>query len=323
MILSSSNFLKDLNKQKIFEKKPNVAVGVSGGPDSMALISLLNCWKNNVDGKITALIVNHNIREESKEEAIKVLNYLKSLNIPAIILRVNKSNIKKKNMNEARINRYKLLTRYCQNNKILHLFLAHHKDDNIETFVNRRVAGSNYEGLDSIKKYTVKDKINIIRPLIQFKKIQIIKYCKSNNIKYLIDPTNKNLNYTRPVIRLFLKNASLGTMNEINKDYFNISNNMQYYRKFIFELLIKNVIFLNRNVVIVNYRNFMKIDDIIAQNLIKKLYQFLYGHNTILRSNKLEKLFNELKNVKFKEFNIKSMIVSKTHNSIEFRKKII
>ena len=56
-----------------------------------------------------------------------------------------------KKMKEARDNRFYKMSNYCLKNNILHLFLAHHQDDNIETFLLRKIAGSNLEGLSSIK----------------------------------------------------------------------------------------------------------------------------------------------------------------------------
>ena len=68
-------------------------------------------------------------------------------------------------MNEARDNRYNLLTDFCIKNNILHLFIAHHKDDNLETFLNRKIAGSDFYGLKSMSELSFTIKF-IIRPLL-------------------------------------------------------------------------------------------------------------------------------------------------------------
>ena len=86
MKLQQLNFNKQLNKNFIFEYKPYIAVAVSGGPDSMALIFLLNNWIKLHNGKIIALIVDHKLREESSTEAKKIKNYLSHKNIEAKIL---------------------------------------------------------------------------------------------------------------------------------------------------------------------------------------------------------------------------------------------
>ena len=89
-------------------------------------------------------------------------------------------------MNEARANRYELLTNYCKRNNILHLFLGHHRDDNLETFITRKVSGSDLEGLGSMKIKSVTDKILIIRPLLSFPKNEIINY--NYKIKFFLFP---------------------------------------------------------------------------------------------------------------------------------------
>ena len=65
MILNQINFTKTLSVNYKFEKNPSLAVGVSGGPDSMALLYLLNNWINKNNGNLVALIVDHKIRKES------------------------------------------------------------------------------------------------------------------------------------------------------------------------------------------------------------------------------------------------------------------
>ena len=69
MEISQKKFNKILKKNFLFEKKPTIAVAVSGGPDSMALVFLLNKWIQNNQGKIFALIIDHGIRKESYKES--------------------------------------------------------------------------------------------------------------------------------------------------------------------------------------------------------------------------------------------------------------
>ena len=70
MPLNEKSFLNLLKNYKCFENKPHIAVGVSGGPDSMALVYLLNKWIKLNKGKLIALIFDHEIRSNSKEESL-------------------------------------------------------------------------------------------------------------------------------------------------------------------------------------------------------------------------------------------------------------
>ena len=67
MKILQSSFNQYLNKNYFFEKKPSIAVAVSGGPDSMCLIHLLKNWINVNRGNLVALIIDHKLRKESKE----------------------------------------------------------------------------------------------------------------------------------------------------------------------------------------------------------------------------------------------------------------
>ena len=197
MSINRLNFTKFFNScNYTLEDSPHIAVAVSGGPDSMALIFILNKWINKYNGKLIGLIVNHNLRDNSYDEAKKTYNLLTNLKIKSKILSVNNYKIRKKSMNEARNNRFNLLTDYCKKNNILHLFVGHHRDDNLETFVNRKIAGSDFDGLKSIQHISTINNINIIRPLLGYSKKQILKYNNEKNIPFIHDPFNMNLKYT-------------------------------------------------------------------------------------------------------------------------------
>ena len=96
MSLNEEKFFSILKKINCFEKNPHVAVGVSGGPDSMALVFLVNKWIKLRNGKLTAIIFDHRIRDNSKNESFEVRTILKNLNINSVILRAQRNNLTKK-----------------------------------------------------------------------------------------------------------------------------------------------------------------------------------------------------------------------------------
>ena len=114
MKLNKENFLKLINQKFIFENNPTIAVAVSGGPDSMALLFLLNRWIKFKKGKLIALIVNHNLRKSSMKEALSISKLLSNKNIRSKILTINKQKIIKKSMEEARLFRYEKLINFCK-----------------------------------------------------------------------------------------------------------------------------------------------------------------------------------------------------------------
>ncbi len=317
MKINNNNFSNYLKKNYIFEKNPVVAVAVSGGPDSMALLFLTNFWIKKLKGHLIALIVDHKLREESTKEARWIKEYLLNFDIESKILNVKKNNINKKNMNEARINRYNLLTNYCIKNYILHLFIAHHKDDFIETYINRKIAGSDFEGLKSIQENIVINKTNIIRPLIKFSKTDIYKYNNYNNIAFIEDPTNLNLNYTRSIIRKYLKNNNT-YVKSIDDEINYINKHMPKYQKMITEILNNNLVHSSPKKLEFNYSNLLKLDDLVLEKILKTIYNFLVKDKKILRSKKTQILIRELKNPNFKKFNLGGIFVTKLEKLLVF-----
>ena len=96
MKLNNFNFNKFVNQNFSFEKNPSIAIAVSGGPDSMALVFLLNTWIKSKKGEINALIVDHKLRKSSSAEAKNVLSYLKLKKIKSKIMSVKNSKLVKK-----------------------------------------------------------------------------------------------------------------------------------------------------------------------------------------------------------------------------------
>ena len=313
------NFAKYLDQNYIFENKPLVAVAVSGGPDSMALVYLVNSWIRKKRGKVIALIVDHNIKKSSKSEAYWTERQLKNYNIKSKILKVNKSKVLKINMNEARNNRYKKIIDHCKKNNILHLFVAHHKDDNLETYINRKISGSDFEGLQAIKGNVLKDKINVVRPLLKFSKKNLYNFNLKNKISFIEDTANKDLKYTRPVIRDFLNSSNIIT-NNFQKEFDIILKYLPTYRSMIYDLLLKILIKADSKKVELNFERLLKYDDLIIEKLIKIIHKYCFKKDTTIRSKKIQILINSIKKNNFRQFNLKGMSIKRDHNLLVFHK---
>ena len=321
MKLNNLSFSNILKKSFVSEKQPTIAVAVSGGPDSMALLFLLNVWIKNNKGKIIALIVNHNLRKNSLAEARSVSTYITKKNIKSKIINIRKDKVSKRSMTEARTNRYNALTKYCSNKNILHLFLGHQKDDNIETYVNRKLSGSDFEGLKSISANIVFDKINIIRPLLKFTKKEIYTYNKKNKVFFVEDETNTNLNYTRAVIRKFIQKSERKLVNNIEKDFRKIDNNYAFYKILTSRILILNAYYIDKKIIKLHFDTFVNFDKLLIERVIKNLYSFLLGNNLNLRSKKIQLLLNLMQKRNFIFFILGGMKIEKEEKSLIFSKK--
>ena len=269
------NFIRnriDLNPED------TIVVGVSGGPDSMALLYILNEFKNKMDLRIVCAHVNHNVRKESDEEENYVKKYCKDNNIIFECIKIKKwgdDNFE----NEARSARYNFFEELVDNYNAKYLMTAHHADDLIETILMRIVRGSTLKGYSGFSKIVDKGKYKIIRPLITLTKDEILDFNKKNNIKYFIDATNNDNIHTRNryrhVVLPFLK-----------------SENPNVHKKFIkfSETLIENYIDKEANKVfnrvfqngILYIDKFIELDNVIQTKIIYTILERIYGDDLLI-----------------------------------------
>jgi len=319
MTLNYRIFKSLINNFEYFENKPYVGVGVSGGPDSMALAYLLNKWIKFKKGKLTAIVFDHGIRNNSKIESLQVKKMLNDLSIHSLIIRPNKKKPIKKNMSNARDNRFQGLIKLCKKNNILHLFLGHHFNDNLETYLMRKINGSNLDGLESINKSTYFNNIQILRPLIAIDKKSILTFNKDNKLKFISDPTNNDLNYTRIKLRNFLQNNKY--KREVKKDFLNIKKQIPQYKKMIWETLINNLIHVSATQIKISLCNLIKLDDLIIEKHILCLLMFFNKNKVRTKSSKIIILIDFLKKPSFKTFNLNGIIIRKNLDFLTFSEK--
>ncbi|MEN9782349.1 MAG: hypothetical protein RL208_499 [Pseudomonadota bacterium] len=190
-------------KQNFTQQTP-IAVAVSGGVDSLALVISL---KRIGFSSLYAIIVNHNLRQNSVTEAENVSKLLHSFEIENTIL--NWDGIFKNNMEEeARNARYELLINECKAKKINYVALGHHLNDQVETFFLNLERGSGVDGLCCMPQSLVKNEICFLRPFLNFKKRDIVRYLTILNIKWFEDETNKNTDLKRNLIRSILQSIA-------------------------------------------------------------------------------------------------------------------
>ena len=176
-------------------------MGVSGGPDSIAMLHILNVLKEKLHFEIIVAHINHMIREEAdsdekyvKEicEKMEIEFYSKSIDVKKL------ANTNKKGLEETgRKVRYEYLNEVLKKAKANKIAIAHNKNDKIETVLMNILRGSGIQGLRGIEVKNGK----YIRPLIECERTEIEKYCQDNKLNPRIDKTNFENNYTRNKIR--------------------------------------------------------------------------------------------------------------------------
>ncbi len=187
--------LSFLRKNTNLNPDDYVVIGLSGGPDSMALLNLLINYKNECNFNIVCAHVHHNLRKESDNEAKFVKEYCKDHNL---IFEMTKFKYDTKFTESlGHKMRYEFFDKIVKKYNAKYLFTAHHGDDLIETVLMRIVRGSTISGYSGFDYIVHKDNYDILRPLISVTKEKILNYLDEYNIPFVIDNSNSDMSYTR------------------------------------------------------------------------------------------------------------------------------
>lgn len=211
--MNKEDVLSVIKKYNMLENCDRIVVGLSGGADSVCLLSVLNSLKAEYGFSLIAAHINHGIRgaeAQRDEESCKRL--CEKLNVPLEILHADIPTLsKQQGIGEeecGRIVRYDFFRSLAgEKGKIA---TAHNLNDNAETLLLNLVRGAGSKGACGIPP--VRD--NIIRPLIETDRESIEKYCEENNLQYVTDSTNLECEYSRNKIRIKV----LPTLCEINQN---------------------------------------------------------------------------------------------------------
>ncbi|KAL6629450.1 hypothetical protein ACP70R_029215 [Stipagrostis hirtigluma subsp. patula] len=227
-----------------------IAVGVSGGPDSMALCVLAAAWKKEAEGGarrkareegpvasgfvdgLLGVVVDHGLRPESAEEAQLVRDRVLGMGVMCEIAKCEWPDGRPKQghvQEAAREVRYEKLLDICTKQQIGILLIAHHSDDQAELFVLRLSRNSGVLGLagtafvsqlfapnlkydgENFRRYG----ILLVRPMLELSKDDMYKICLGSKQSWVEDPTNNSMLYARNRIRASLRDLSMGGLHKL------------------------------------------------------------------------------------------------------------
>ena len=296
-----------------------IVVGVSGGPDSMALLYILNEFKEKMNLRLICAHVNHNTRKETIKEEEYIREYCKKNKIIFETIKINSwgdDNFE----NEARSVRYNFFEELIDKYKAKYLMTAHHADDLIETILMRIVRGSTLKGYSGFSKVVNKGKYKIVRPLITLTKDEIIDFNKKNNIKYLIDSTNNEDKHTRNryrhVILPFLKSENPNVHKKFikfsetlleNSNYIDKEANKQFNRVFQ-----DGILYIDK---------FVQLDKVIQTKIIYNILEKIYGDDLlIIGDTHVELIFDLINSTKSNSIVHlpNNIIIMKAYNELSF-----
>jgi tRNA(Ile)-lysidine synthase len=190
---------------KMISPKDVVVVGVSGGPDSIALLHILYSLKEEYDLTLFVVHLNHMLRgEEAEEEACFVAELAKKWGLSCRVLKKDIRKISKEkglSIEEAGHKvRHEIFRQVGQEIGAQKLALGHHADDRAETVLIHLIQGSGLQGLAAMPPTADW----IIRPLAKVFKTEIINYCRDHNLNFYLDQSNEEPVYLRNKVRLNL-----------------------------------------------------------------------------------------------------------------------
>ena len=200
--------LETIKKYNMIENGEKVVLAVSGGPDSICMLDILNDIKNDetidINFEIVVAHVNHMIRKEAEEDEKYVKKYCeeKQIEFYSKSIDVQKmANNNKIGVEEAGRNaRYDFFDEILERTNAQKIAIAHNKNDNVETVLMHIIRGSGINGLKGIEP----ERGKYIRPIIECERNEIEEYCTQKNLQPRIDKTNFENEYTRNKVRNLL-----------------------------------------------------------------------------------------------------------------------
>ena len=287
-MINLDDILKKLDKT--IKENETVITATSGGPDSMALLSLL--IKLSKTKKITIICahVNHNLRKESQEEAIMVEKYANENNL--IFEKMEINHYEGNTENYARTQRYNFFEKLIKKYNATYLLTAHHGDDLTETILMRMVRGSSLKGYSGFQEITDNGTYKIYRPLITKTKDELLNYVKTNNIPYAVDKTNFSEEYTRNRYRLNILPILKKENKSVHLKFLKFSETLKLYDDHINKEANEklNKVYQNNNL---NLKLFENEDGLIKRKILYQILNNLYYKNiSLITDNHVELILN-------------------------------
>ena len=193
--------LETIQKYNLIEPGDKVVLGVSGGPDSMAMFYILKEFSQKMNFEIVVSHIHHGIRKEATADEQYVEKWCKKLGVPFFVLHSKVEELAKAQKlgveETGRKVRYEFFNQVVEKVGANKIAIAHNKNDNAETIIMNILRGSGSKGLCGIDAKQGK----IIRPLIEISREEIEEFCTQANLEPRIDITNFENEYTRNKIR--------------------------------------------------------------------------------------------------------------------------
>lgn len=292
-----------ITKFKLIQDGDKIVLGVSGGPDSICMLDILNQLKNDkIKFDIIVAHINHQIREEANQDEKYVQNYCKKNNIKFCVQRIDVkkyANNNKIGLEEAgRKLRYIFFDEVMKLNNGNKIAIAHNKNDKIETIIMNEIRGCGLSGLKGIEPMRNN---RIIRPLIECERIEIEKYCEENNLNPRIDKTNFINDCTRNKIRnivlpYVVKEFNPNIVKTLDRLSEVVSETENYLQKQVEKKYNQLLISKENNKIILDLKKFNSEDILIKKRILLYTISEILGNTQNIEKINIEDLIKLCQN---------------------------
>jgi len=193
---------KTVESHGLWEPGAKVVVALSGGPDSVALLCLLDRLRIRYSLAITAVYINHGLRPRAaRREELFCADLCRKLDIDLVVERIDirrRAEVEGTSLETAgRDYRYRILEKIRTQLRYDLIATGHHRDDQAETVLYRIIRGTGLDGLMGIR---IK-RGRVVRPLLEVGKQELLDWLEKSGIEYCIDSTNESTRFARNVVR--------------------------------------------------------------------------------------------------------------------------
>lgn len=270
----------------------SIVVGVSGGPDSMALLHLMSSIKKVIDIEVVCAHVNHNVRKESSSEKVFVEKFCNNHGIVFESMKIEDYGDDNFH-NEARSKRYNYFGKIVKKYGAKYLLTAHHGDDLIETILMRIVRGSTLRGYSGFSKIVKIDDYTVLRPLINVTKDEIFEYNRINNITYVQDASNQKDVYTRNRFRKYIVPEFKKEDPNVHNKFYKFSTTLLEYNDYIDKQVEKKIVTVfPQNVLKID--EYLKEEKVIQMKIIYYILEHIYQDDLMLITDNHAELLYQL-----------------------------
>ena len=258
-------------KNNLITSGQTIVVGLSGGPDSVFLLHLLASLQEKYNLSLIAAHLNHEWREEADQEQKDCATLAQKLNLPFVTAKRSELTVPfKQNGSQEEYGRklrrhfFETVLREHNANSIA---LAHHAQDQEETFFIRLIRGASLTGLTGIKpKHGL-----YIRPLLETNKSEILAWLHEQNILYAIDKTNESSDYLRNRIRMNVLPALRACDDRFEINFLSTINRLQATEQFLENLThrtFEKISHIQNNQRIINVEQLLNIDEALHHRIL-------------------------------------------------------